>query len=300
MSRFYIIFLLATIYLMSPFAAHAKVNIFACEPEWKSLSKEIGGDYVESFSATSSLQNPHYIRAKPSLIAKIRKADLLICSGSDLEVGWLPVLLTKGNRNIQMGKIGYFMASDFVKRIEQSEILDRSMGDIHPQGNPHIHLNPYNILVVAKELNDRLQRIDPNNAQNYQTNYDDFVNRWNKAIINWERKARKLQGIKVIPHHKSFSYLIDWLKMDEIATLESKPGIAPTSKHLEDLLILSRRDRIGFIIRTPFDPQDASNWLAKKTNIKELILPYTVGGEQNNDLFSLFDNTISLLIKVTK
>lgn len=301
--------------MLSPISASAsspkaQVNIFACEPEWKSLSEEIGGKYIDAFSATTALQDPHYIRAKPSLIAKIRTADLLICSGSDLEIGWLPILLSRANSNVQTGNLGNLMASDFVDKIGKTKIVDRSMGDIHPHGNPHIHLNPHNILLVAKELNNRLKKIDPNNSQSYQNNYDNFVSKWKNSITKWEAKASKLRNIKVLPHHKSFSYLIDWLNLNEVANLESKPGIAPTSKHLESLLILLKKEPVEFIIRTPFDPKDASNWIAKKTQIKsktkaetkaktkELVLPYTVGGnEQSKDLFSLFDNIINLMLE---
>jgi len=285
----------------SPITTQAKVRVFACEPEWKSLSQEIGKNYVEVFSATSATQDPHYIRTKPSLISKIRKADLLICSGSDLEVGWLPILLSKAHKNIQIGKIGNLMASEFVPKIGKSKILDRSMGDIHPSGNPHIHLNPHNILLIARELNDRLKKIDPNNSKNYQKNHDNFVSKWKNSIKLWEVRALKLKGIKIVVHHKSFSYLIDWLKLDEIATLESKPGIAPTSRHLESLLIALRKDPAKFIIKTPFDPEDASDWISRKTKIKDLILPYTVGEDkENNNLFSLFDNTINLMLEAVK
>ena len=293
--------LLAIAFMLSPITVQAKVNVFACEPEWKSLSEEIGGDYIEAFSATTAQQDPHYIRAKPSLIAKIRKADLLICSGSDLEVGWLPILLSRANRNVQLGKEGYLMASEFVPMLEKSEAFDRSMGDIHARGNPHIHLNPYNILLVAKELNNRLKDIDPSNSKNYQNNYDNFISKWLNSIKRWEAKASKLQDVRIAVHHKSFSYLIDWLKLDEIAILESKPGIAPTSKHLQDLLIVLRDKQAKFIARTPFDPKEPSDWIHQKTQIKELILPYTVGGsERSNDLFSLFDNTIHLILEASK
>ena len=138
----------------------------------------------------------------------------------------------------------------------------------------------------------------PINSKNYQNNYDKFVNKWKKYIRKWEVRAFKLKGVKVLPHHKSFSYLINWLKLEEIATLESKPGIAPTLNHLENLLIILRKDPAKFIIRTPFDPKDASNWIHKKTQIKELVLPYTVGGDkQVSDLFSLFDNIINLMLE---
>jgi zinc/manganese transport system substrate-binding protein len=298
MKKLHIVLLMAVAVALSPFSASAKINIFACEPEWQSLAQEIGKKNVTTFSATSATQDPHYIRAKPSLIAKIRKADLLICSGSDLEVGWLPILLTKTNKNLQIGQDGHLMAADFVPKIGKPKVLDRSLGDIHPQGNPHIHLDPYNILLVADELKKRLQKIDAINSANYQANYQNFVERWQKSIKKWEKKAETLKNVKVLPHHKSFSYLLKWLKMDGGVALEVKPGIAPNPSHLRKLLKYTQEEKVRFIILSPFDSQDASNWMAQKSGIEELVLPYTIGGNgQSKDLFTLFDSTIDLMLK---
>lgn len=291
-------FLLALAFILFSFSSLAKVNIFACEPEWKSLSDEIGRNLVKSYSATTAFQDAHYIRAKPSLIAKVRRADLLICSGADLEVGWLPILLTKSGKNVQPGNIGNLMAADFVPRIEVPDVLDRSMGDVHAQGNPHIHLNPHNILLVADELKNRLQKIDPENSTSYQKNYDDFTVRWKSAIKRWELKASPLKEVKFFVHHRSFSYLVDWLKLNQVATLEEKPGIAPNPSHLQSLLQISKDNQIDFIIRAPFDSPSASNWIADKRQIKELVLPFTIGGNKESyDLFSLYENTIDLMLK---
>jgi zinc/manganese transport system substrate-binding protein len=276
--------------------AFAKVNVFACEPEWKSLVDEIGGENVDSFSAISALQDPHYIRAKPSLIAKVRKADLLICSGADLEVGWLPILLEKANRDVQPGKIGYLMASEYVETIEKPEVIDRAFGDIHVAGNPHIHLDPYNILLVAKEINRRLKLIDEENSLSYENGYRGFVRRWEKAIRGWEREAADFNGMRVVVYHKSFSYLLKWLGISEAAILEEKPGISPSANYLGEMLKDLRGNPAKVAIRTPFDPDDSSIWLMKKTDIEAIILPFTVGGnEESGDLFGLFENSIDLL-----
>ena len=120
------------------------INILACEPEWASLAEELGGGHVKVFSATHAKQNPHFIRARPSLISKARRADMIMCSGAGLEAGWLPILIQKGSSRIQPGKPGYFLAADFVPVLEIPTVLDRSLGDIHPEGNPHVHLNPHN------------------------------------------------------------------------------------------------------------------------------------------------------------
>ena len=273
-----------------------KVKVFACEPEWAALAQEIGGDKVEAFAATSAVQDPHYIRARPSLISRARKADLLLCSGASLEIGWLPILLQKASSDLQPGSIGYLMAADLVTMLEVPVVVDRSMGDVHPEGNPHVHLNPYNLMKVGEALADRLSGIDSENASSYKNSYRDFSSRLRKAISRWESEAAVLKGKPVVVHHKSFAYLIDWLGMKRVGTLEPKPGIPPTTSHLKNLLRELRSSPADVIIRTPSDPDDASEWLSEKTGIKAIMLPYTVGGDsQSGDLFALFDRTIALL-----
>lgn len=273
-----------------------KVKVFACEPEWAALAQEVGGDKVEAFSATSALQNPHYIRARPSLISKVRKADLLICSGASLEVGWLPVLLKKASSDLQPGSVGYLMASNLVTMLEVPVVVDRSMGDIHPEGNPHVHLNPYNLIIVGEVLADRLSGVDPENASFYKDSYRDFSSRMQKAISRWESEAAELKGKPVVVHHKSFSYLIDWLGMKGVGALEPKPGIPPTTSHLKNLLQQLRNSPADVIIRTPYDPDKASKWFSEKTGTRAVVLPYTIGGDsQSGDLFALFDRIIVLL-----
>ncbi len=294
----FILIFLPGLLFMAPASSFAKVKVFACEPEWAALAEEIGGDKVEAFSATSALQNPHYIRARPSLMSKVRKADLLLCSGGGLELGWLPILLQKASSDLQPGSVGYLMAADFVTMLEIPTVVDRSMGDVHPEGNPHLHLNPYNLMKVGWVVAERLSGIDAENASFYKDSYQDFSSRLQKAISRWESEASFFKGKKIVVHHKSFTYLMDWLGMKQVGTLEPKPGIPPTTSHLKNLLKELRADQADAIIRTPYDPDDASKWLSEKTGIKAVILPYTVGGdEKSGDLFALFDRTIDLLRK---
>ncbi len=289
--------ILLSIFLAFPVSSQAKINIFACEPEWKSLAQEIGKDKVEAFSAISATQDPHYIRAKPRLVSKIIKADLLLCSGADLEVGWLPLLIERGKKEIQIGNIGHLMASDFVQTIEKPSHIDRSLGDIHADGNPHIHLNPYNILLIAKELTSRLKLIDPKNSEFYQENYQVFIKKWKSAIKKWEYKIKNLGEINIVNNHKNFSYLYDWLKIKNDITIEVRPGIAPTANHLKSILGDLKQKPADFIVLSPYDSDKSAKWLSKKADIKILILPYTVGGNDHSvDLFSLFDSTVSLII----
>lgn len=286
------------LFFMAPLAARADVNVLACEPEWASLAEEIGGDKVKAFSATHAHQDPHYIRARPSLIAKARRADLILCAGADLEGGWLPILLQKAGGDVQPGAVGYLMAADIVPVLEKSAVVDRGMGDVHPDGNPHVHLNPHNVLLVANALAKRLAAIDTANAAIYRRGLADFTVRWRRAISRWEREASDLGQVSVVVHHKAFSYLIHWLALKQVASLEPKPGIPPTTSHLEGLLQQLRVAPADVIIRAPYEPDDASEWLSEKTDTPAIVLPYTIEGDtKSGDLFALFDRSIDLLKK---
>jgi zinc/manganese transport system substrate-binding protein len=285
--------------LMMPLAAQAELNVFACEPEWAALAQEIGGDLVKTSSATNALQDPHYIQARPSLISKIGRADLVVCSGAELEIGWLPMLLRKGNNpDVLPGSSGFLEASQFVKRLDIAGNADRSQGDVHPQGNPHIQTNPHNIRLVAKVMSERLSQLDRDNTAAYQQRLEDFSQRWNTAIENWEKRAATLKGKRIITHHKSWLYLEDWLKLDRVATLEAIPGIPPTATHLGDLVKrFEGSTDTAFIIRAPFHSEKPSKWLSARTGIPAVMLPLTVGGtKESADLFKWFDDILNRLM----
>ena len=178
--------LFALLLLTLPLGAHATVNIFACEPEWAALARELGGDAVTVYAATTAAQDPHRIEARPSLIARMRGARLVVCGGAELEAGWLPVLLRDaGNAAVQPGALGYFEATRYAAMLEKPARLDRADGDVHAAGNPHIHTDPRNITRVATALGDRLVAIDPANAAVYRQRTADFQSRWTAAIARW-------------------------------------------------------------------------------------------------------------------
>lgn len=278
----------------------AKVNVFACEPEWKALTEAIGGDRVEVYTATTAFQDPHYVEARPSLIAKTRRADLLVCTGAELEVGWLPLLLRQsGNTAVQESESGYFLAASQVERIEVPIKLDRSHGDVHASGNPHVHWGPYRLLTIAGALSQRLQEIDPANAEYYQQQSDHFTKSWNAAIGRWEQQTADLKGKKAIVYHKNWSYLLNWLQVEMIGDLEPKPGIPPTSSHLASLLSTVRLNKPDFILVTNYQNDKGAQWLSKKSGVPVLSLPYTVGGSKDaTDLISLYDDVLSRLAEV--
>jgi zinc/manganese transport system substrate-binding protein len=282
--------------LLLPLSAGA-LEIFTCEPEWGSLARELAGDDAIITVATTAFQDPHRLEAKPSLIAAIRGADLLVCTGADLEVGWLPLLLRRsGNAQVRPGQPGYFMAADFVRKLELPDRLDRAEGDIHPQGNPHVHLNPHNIERIAKALAERLAQIDPSRSADYQGMQSDFLMRWETATAAWESAAANLAGLRLVSHHRGFTYLVDWLSLDLVADIEPKPGIPPSASHLASLVEQLAPNPPAAIIRTPYTDAKASLWLSDKLGVPALQLPYTVGGGSDaDDLFGLFDETFRLL-----
>jgi zinc/manganese transport system substrate-binding protein len=276
----------------------AALEIFACEPEWGALAQELGGERVTTYVATNAFQDPHRVQAKPSLLARARRADLVVCTGAELEIGWLPIVLRQsGNNAVQPGKPGYFEAAQYVQKLEVPTVLDRAAGDVHPGGNPHIQTDPRNIGRVAKVLAQRLGEIDPANASFYQTRYRDFAKRWDVAIQRWQKEAAPLQGEPIVSHHKSWAYLNAWLGLREIAELEPKPGVEPTAAHLEGILAQLKREPARMVIRASYNDGRASEWLADRARIPAVMLPFTVGGtDKAKDLFGLFDDTVQRLL----
>lgn len=282
--------------------SHAALNVLACEPEWAALATELGGDKVKVSSATTALQDPHRIEARPSLIARTRNADLLACTGLELEVGWLPILLQQsGNPKIAPGQPGYFEAGNYVQRLEVPSRVDRSEGDVHAAGNPHIQQDPRNIAQVADALVKRLSEIDPANAAYYQSRHKDFAARWNAAMTKWAQQAAPLKGVAIVEHHKNMEYLIHWLGLRRVGTLEPKPGVEPSAAHLSGLLNQLQHQPAKMVIRAAYQDGRASQWLSEHAHIPAVVLPFTVGGDDKaKDLFSVFDDTVQRLLEAAK
>ena len=282
--------------------AGAALNIFACTPEWGALAKEIGGDKVNIYVATNALQDPHHVEARPSLIARARNADLVVCTGAQLEIGWLPLVLTQaGNSKIQIGQPGYFEASRFVTMLEVPTSVDRSQGDVHPGGNPHIHLDPRNIAKIAVALGDRLAQLDAAEADNYRSRGKAFLERWQQAVTRWEKDGAPLKGVAVVGYHKNMSYLNNWLGIREIGSLEPKPGLPPTTTHMSELLARLAKDPVKAVVRSTYNDPRAAEWLSGNAKIPVVALPFTVGGtDKAKDLFGLFDDTLARLLAVAK
>ena len=280
-------------------AARAALNVLTCEPEWAAMTQELAGDLANVSSATTAQQDPHHIEARPSLLARARRADLLICTGAELETGWLPLLQREaGNGKIQPGQPGYFEAARFARIIERPTALDRAQGDVHASGNPHLHLDPRNIARVADGLAKRLADLDPAHAARYADRNADFQSRWTAAMTRWETQAVGLKGASVVTHHRNLSYLADWLGLKVIGELEPRPGMEPTASHLAELLETLKATPARMVLHAAYESPKASEWLARRASIPALELPYTVGGSPGaKDLFGLFDDTLNRLLQ---
>ncbi|MGA9395145.1 MAG: zinc ABC transporter substrate-binding protein [Azonexus sp.] len=295
MFRLMTMFLLA----MASLPATAALQVFATVPEWGALAREIGGDKVSVFTATTALQDPHRIQARPSLLAQARRANLVVATGADLEIGWLPLVLRdSGNANIQPGRPGYFEAARFVTMLDVPLVLDRSQGDIHAAGNPHIQLDPRNLFRIGEALAARLGELDPPNAPAYQAGYKVFAEKWRTAIARWEREAAPLRGVPALAHHDSFVYLAHWLGFKVTGTLEPKPGLEPTSGQLSSLVAGQQGAPARMVLRTAYQSDGPSLWIAGKAGIPAILLPFTVGGTpEAGDLYGLFDDTVQRMLK---
>jgi zinc/manganese transport system substrate-binding protein len=280
--------------------AWGALNILACEPEWGALAQELGGEQVRISVATTALQDPHRVEARPSLIARARAADLAVCTGAELEVGWLPLLQTQsGNPKIQAGQPGFFEAAAVVPLLERPGRVDRSLGDVHPSGNPHIHLDPRNIERVAAALNERMAQLDPSQASYYRERAGRFLSRWREATARWEKTAAPLKDLPVVVYHRDLSYLIAWLGMREIGALEPKPGLPPSTAHLTQLLEQLKRTPARAVLRSAYNDPRPAEWMAGRAGIPAVLLPFTVGGsDKAKDLFGLYDDTLARLLAV--
>jgi zinc/manganese transport system substrate-binding protein len=280
----------------------ASIEVFACEPEWGALVTELAGSNAKLYVATTAHQNVHHIQARPSLLAAVRRANLVVCTGAELEAGWLPILIREsGNANIRPGKPGYFEAAGQVTMIGVPTRLDRSDGDVHAMGNPHVHTDPRNIPPIAAALAKQLSTIDRDNAATYRARLADFEQRWRNALVEWDKKAAPLRNLAVVEHHRSFSYFFNWAGVNVVGYLEPKPGVEPSTGHLASLLERQKTEAVRLIVRASFNDARASQWLAERAKIPAIALPFSVGGNaESKDLFTWFDSLIGDILKAIR
>ena len=278
------------------FSARADLRILACEPEWGQLATEIGGDLVTVKTASAPGQDAHHIQARPSLLAQVRSADLVLCNGAGLETGWLPVLLNRGGNPDVRQAPGLFLAAEQVERLEIPTTLDRADGDVHAMGNPHVHLDPRRMIRIAEQLAQRFVTLDPDNAARYRQQQQAWQTDLEPRISGWQQQAASLKNLNVITHHRSWIYLLDWLGMQRVDELEPKPGLPPTPGHLAKLVSKVKQQHVKLILYRPINGDDAANWLASRTPACAVELPLSPGEEGTTHLASLYETLVQRLV----
>jgi zinc/manganese transport system substrate-binding protein len=258
------------------------------------IVQRIGKDRVDLVVLARGDYNPHIIIPKPSFIAKMRRADLLVINGGQLEIGWLPQIIKQANNSaVQPGERGFLDLSMHVHLIDVPTSVSRELGDVHPEGNPHFFLDPDNIPAIAKAITERLSELDPNNQTYYETNQKEFTSLWQQQMKMWEEKLKPYKGEKIIEYHKIFDYFLHRFGFVIAGTIEPLPGIPPTTKHIADIEKLIEREHVKLLFQDVYNPQDASSYLAKRLNIKLIVLPHDVGAvKEADDVFSVFHEII--------
>jgi len=285
--------------LFLPHLAQAKLNVVATLPVLGTLAQEIGGDRIEVTTLARGNQDPHFLDAKPSYVVALSKADLLIEGGLDLEIGWLPPIVVQSrNGKIQPNNPGNMNAAQGLNILEMPKTaVDRSMGDVHPLGNPHAWLDPRNAKLIAANIYQHLAKLDPEGKDYYEGRLKDFLGRLNQKLTEWEPLVEKIRGKKVITYHKSFSYFADWTGLNVVETVEAKPGIPPSSKHVDDLIKIIPQEGVKAVISESYYPKKMPQFLAEKAGIPNLILPSDTDEMGINTYFELID---SLLREIAK
>lgn len=292
------LFVLCSLLVTTP--VYAKLNVVTTTQDLASIAEAVGGDYVKVTSLTRGSQDPHYIEPKPSYARVLNRADLLIHVGLDLEIGWLPVLLTQSrNSSIQPGQSGNLDASEGIQiREVPAGSVDRSMGDIHPLGNPHYWLDPRNGLLIAQAIAARLMSLDPENRQYYEQHRDHFQSRLRDKISHWKQQLTAKRGERLVTYHKTFSYFVAWADLKVVDFVEPKPGIPPNPAHILQLIDRIPREKVQLILMANFNNPKPAEEVARRTGVPLLIVPSSVGGATAAETYSeLFDYIVKKILE---
>jgi zinc/manganese transport system substrate-binding protein len=281
-------------------SAEAKLRVVTTIETFADLARRVGGDRVEVQALARGYMDPHFVEPKPSLMVALNRADLLVYVGLELEIGWLPPLvLGARNERIQLGSTGNLDASTRIPVLDVPAVkVDRSMGDIHPSGNPHYWVPPENALVVAQEIERRLTQLDPDGKQVFEKNLKAFADQLAARRAEWEKRAAPLRGLKVVTYHRSWAYLSRWLGLVEVGYLEPKPGIPPSPSHIAFLITLMKQDAVKILMMESFYPRNTAQLVTQKSGSKLVVLPSDVGADKGvGDYFSLVDQVVQKLVE---
>ncbi|MBN1894627.1 zinc ABC transporter substrate-binding protein [bacterium] len=276
-----------------------RLKVVASYPYIASIVENIGKDRIQVSALARGDYDPHVIIPKPSYIGKVRKADLLIINGAQLEIGWLPPILNQAaNPDILPGSRGFLDLSKYVSLIDVPESISRAQGDIHPEGNPHYYLDPYNIPPLSKAIAAKLNELDPGNESFYNGNLEAFLGLFNQKLEHWNDQMIPLKGAEVIEYHKNNDYFIRRFEMNLVGTVEPLPGIPPTSRHIESLEKIIQTKNIRFIFHDVYHPIEASRHLSIKFGLKLILIPHDVGAVKETDtIYSLYDTIIRRMVQ---
>ncbi len=284
--------------ILFPRVALAKVHVVTSIETFADLARKVGGDRIEAKALSRGYMDPHFVEPKPSLVLDLNRADLLVHVGLELEIGWLPPLvLGSRNERIQLGQPGNLDASTHIPVLDvPATRIDRSLGDIHPQGNPHYWIPPDNALIVAQEIAERLKAIDPAGGASYDANLRRFGDELGKRRVAWEKTAAPVRGTKVVTYHKSWSYVSRWLGLKEVGYVEPKPGIPAPPSHIAQLIGFMQREGVKLILMESFYPRNTVQLVAQKASARAVVLPSDVGATAEiKDYFDLVGAVVQRL-----
>jgi len=292
-----------SVLLLGAATVRAELKVVASLPDFGAIAEAIGGKVVDVTTIARGSEDPHFVDARPSFVRVLNKADLLIEGGADLEAGWLPTLVTAArNAKIQGTGKGHLVLSRFVKLIDvPTAPVDRSMGDVHPTGNPHYWLDPRNGKIIAEKIAATLSELDPKNAETYRGNLAAFTKKLDAKWPEWQKKLESLRGAKIITYHKTYEYLAAAFGLEVIAQLEPKPGIEPSATHIAQLVQRAKEAGVKFVIIEPYRPRRSAEQVAEAVGARMVVLPDKTGSTpEAKDYFSLFDAIVSRLTEATQ
>lgn len=295
--------LAALMVFLLPGLLQAKLDVVATLPDYGAIAEAIGGDKVKVTSMARGTEDPHFVDARPSFIRVLNQADVLLEGGLELEIGWLPPLVNAArNARILSGAPGHVILSRGITLLEVPVgPVDRSMGDVHPSGNPHYWLDPANGKIIAARLAEAFARLDRSNAARYEANLKAFNQRLDAKLAEWARSLDPFRGTKVITYHKSFSYFLERFGLELAGTIEPKPGIEPSPTHINALIPRAKEQGVKLIIIEPCRPRKTPEYVAGGIGAKMLILPTSVGGNAKvKDYFDLFDYHVGQIVEALK
>lgn len=272
----------------------AKVNVVASYPYLGKIIQEVGGDQVKVKVLASAKFDPHFVIPKPSLIPTLSRADILVANGAGLEIGWLPPLLRNAhNPKILVGSKGFVDASRAIRLMDVPKSVSRSMGDIHPEGNPHFDTDPHNVLPIAKLIAKKLMTLDASHKNDYAQNLKAFTQKWQTFLKGFDAKMKSCKGMKVIQYHQLYNYLLKRYGIRSFDNIEPLPGISPSSKHTLELIHEMSKDHIMTILQDPYHEKKTAKFIAAKTGAKVVVLPHDVGAVSGTKTLEAFYNTIA-------